>query len=64
MTAKEALLKEIETAPEPLLREVLAFLRLLEARDVPPGLQTAIASEPLLAREWSKPEEDAAWKDL
>jgi len=64
MTTKEALMKELETAPEPVLREVLAYLKLLEAKELPAALQTAFASEALLAREWSRPEEDTAWKDL
>jgi hypothetical protein len=64
MTTREALLKELEKAPEPVLREVLAYVKLLEAKDMPVGLQTALASEAMLARDWSKPEEDAAWKDL
>lgn len=64
MTTKEALLKELESAPEPVLREVLAFLTLLEAKVLPAGAQTALASESVLGRDWSKPEEDAAWKDL
>jgi len=57
-------MKELETAPEPVLREVLAYLKLLEAKELPAALQTAFASEALLAREWSRPEEDTAWKDL
>ena len=28
------------------------------------GVQTALASERSLAKEWLKPEEDEAWKDL
>jgi len=64
MTAKEALLRELESAPEPVLREVLAFLSMLRAKTLPAGLQTALASESVLARDWSKPEEDEAWKDL
>ena len=64
MTTKETLLKELESAPEPLLREVLAFLALREGKALPTGIQTALASESTLARDWSKPEEDAAWKDL
>ena len=28
------------------------------------GLETALASEAVLARDWLLPEEDEAWKDL
>ena len=64
MTAKEALLKELEGAPEPVLKEVLGYLSLLKAKTIRPGLQTAFASENVLAGDWAKPEEDEAWKDL
>ena len=28
------------------------------------SFQTMLASEPVLRRDWERPEEDAAWKDL
>lgn len=64
MTTKDALLRELEAAPEPLLREVLDFIAFLKARAPASGMQTALASEPVLAADWLKPEEDEAWKDL
>ncbi len=64
MTTKDALLHELETAPEPLLREVLDFIAFLKVRRPSGGMQTALASEAVLATDWMKPEEDEAWKDL
>ena len=64
MTTKDALLKELDAAPEPMLREVLDFIGFLKIRQTPGAMQTAIASESSLATDWLKPEEDEAWKDL
>ncbi|MGD0093206.1 MAG: DUF2281 domain-containing protein [Planctomycetota bacterium] len=61
MSTKEALLKEIEKTPEPVLDAVLEFLR---ARRPGEGRLTALASEAVLAKDWLRPEEDEAWKDL
>jgi prevent-host-death family protein len=43
------------------LQEELGRLRAGRRRE---GLQTALASEAVLRREWDTPEEDAAWADL
>jgi glutaredoxin 2 len=63
MTTKELLFNEIEDAPEPVLAEVLDFVQFLK-RKVRPGLETALASEAVLARDWLRPEEDEAWQNL
>ncbi len=36
----------------------------IEETEVRPGLETARASEQALSKDWLKPEEDEAWKDL
>jgi hypothetical protein len=64
MTTRESLLHEIENAPEPLLDEVLDFVHFLRAKLAGEGRQTARASETSLGKDWLKPEEDAAWRDL
>ncbi len=46
---------------------ILAFKDRIEIRPlkkISDGLLTALASEKSLAKEWLKPEEDEAWKDL
>ena len=62
-----ALIEELQTAPEPVQREVLDFLVFLKARqavlkegheDLLPLAQTAWAAD------WDTPEEDEAWRDL
>jgi hypothetical protein len=63
MTTRDAIVKELQEVPEPLLAAILDYVRLLRERSHQ-GLETAVASEPVLARDWTKPEEDSAWADL
>ena len=64
MTKKDQLLSEIEEIPEPLLMEVLDFIRFLKTKITKEALETAIASESSLKKDWLKPEEDEAWQNL
>lgn len=64
MTTQEALLNEIQRVPEPMLREILDFIRFLKSKVARERFETALASEPSLARDWLRPEEDEAWRDL
>ncbi|HEO65408.1 MAG TPA: DUF2281 domain-containing protein [Spirochaetes bacterium] len=64
MSKKEMLLNEIEQVPEPLLDEVLDFIHFLKTKIVRERLDTAIASESSLRKDWMRPEEDEAWQDL
>ena len=64
MSKKELLLSEIEQVPEPLLDEVLDFVHFLKAKIIKEGLDTAIASESSLKKDWLMPEEDEAWQSL
>jgi len=63
MDLKEAIRKEIETAPESLLGEILDFVRFLKVTKAE-TMEAAIMSEPSLGRDWLRPEEDEAWQDL
>ncbi|MFH1191653.1 MAG: DUF2281 domain-containing protein [Candidatus Omnitrophota bacterium] len=64
MITKELILSEIERIPEPLREEVLDFIRFLEAKALKQKMETAIASESSLKKDWLRPEEDEAWRDL
>ncbi len=64
MTKKELLLNEIEEVPEALLQEILDFIHFLKAKVIKERLDTAIASESSLKKDWLRPEEDEAWQDL
>jgi hypothetical protein len=64
MGKKELLIKEIEQVSEPLLDEVLDFVHFLKAKITKERLDTAIASESCLKKDWLRSEEDEAWQSL
>jgi hypothetical protein len=64
MSEKEAVVHEIEELPASLLQEVLNFIRFLKARVTQERLETALLSETALQKDWLRPEEDEAWRDL
>lgn len=64
MSKKELLLSEIEQVPEPFLDEILDFVHFLRTKIVKEGMETAIASESSLKKDWLKSEEDEAWQSL
>jgi hypothetical protein len=64
MTKIDLLIQEVRQVPDSLLDEVLDFVRFLKAKQSRGQLDTAIASESVLAKDWLKPEEDAAWQAL
>lgn len=62
---KEQLLREIETAPDSTLKEVLDFLLFIKSKELQQEqLEISLLSEPSLAEDWSTPEEDEAWQHL
>ena len=64
MTTKQMILNEIKKVSEPMLEEVLDFIRFLETKSLRKASETAILSESSLAKDWLKPEEDEAWRGL
>lgn len=64
MSKKEKLINEIEQVPESYLDEVLDFVHFLKTKIVREKIETAIASESSLRKDWQKPEEDEAWQGL
>ncbi|HHT9118924.1 MAG TPA: DUF2281 domain-containing protein, partial [Candidatus Hypogeohydataceae bacterium YC41] len=64
MSKKELLVSEIEQVPEPFLDEILDFVRFLKTKIMKERLDTAIASESALKKDWLRPEEDEAWQSL
>ncbi len=64
MHKKELVINEIEHVPEPLLDEVLDFIHFLKTKMTKERIDTAIASESPLEKDWLKPEEDEAWQNL
>jgi len=64
MEIKELILREIEMVPEPYLGELLDHIRFLKAKASRNLCETAIASESSLRKDWLRPAEDEAWKNL
>jgi hypothetical protein len=64
MGKKELLIDEINQVPESFLDEVLDFVHFLKMKIIKERLDTAIASESSLKKDWLKPEEDEAWQSL
>ena len=64
MSKKDALLSEIEQVPDSFIDEVLDFVHFLKTKIIKERLDTAIASESSLKKDWLKPEEDEAWQNL
>ncbi len=57
--------ERLKQLPPEKLAVVLDFVSSLAARgSAPEAFQTMLASESVLSRDWSKPEEEAAWADL
>jgi hypothetical protein len=64
MTTRERLLRELQEAPEQVIEELAEYLRLVKTKAARERFDTARASEAVLGRDWLRPEEEAAWKDL
>jgi hypothetical protein len=60
----EAIIREVEKLPEPLVDEVWDFVQFLRNKMISGKLDTAIASESSLRKDWLRPEEYEAWQDL
>jgi hypothetical protein len=63
MTQKEAILHELQAIPDSMAGELLDFIRFLKLRAAERN-ETALLSESSLCKDWSRPEEDEAWKNL
>lgn len=64
MTGKQAILKAVEELPDDCLDELAEYVQLLKQKAVHQRAPTALASEQTLAKDWLRPEEDEAWRDL
>jgi hypothetical protein len=64
MSMSELIEKEVTAMPEPLQREVYDFARFLRFKNADDAFNGLLLSESALAKDWSTPEEDAAWASL
>jgi len=64
MSNRDLLVKEIEDLTDDKLQEVIDFVQFLKYKQRDKEMGITYVSEPALAKEWNKPEEDEAWIDL
>jgi hypothetical protein len=64
MSKKDILISEIDQVPDSYLDEVLDFVHFLKTKILRERINTAIASESSLRKDWLLPEEDEAWQGL
>ena len=64
MNNKDVLMHEIEQVPDSFINEIIDFIRFLKTKIAKERIDTAIASESSLQKDWLKPEEDEAWQNL
>jgi hypothetical protein len=64
MGKKDILPNELEQVPEPLLVEVLDFVRFIKTRMTSDLKDITRVSESSLKKDWLRPEEDTAWQNL
>lgn len=64
VSKKELIIREMDQVPDNLFEEILDFICFLKARSQKEKLETAIASESSLKKDWLRVEEDKAWQDL
>ena len=65
MSTKE-INEELKQLPDEVLQEIYDFILFLKYRkiSIKEGVDTHLASESVLAKDWNTPQEDEAWKDL
>jgi hypothetical protein len=61
---KEEVLRKLNEVPDFLMEEISDFLEFLKTRVVRERFEATLLSESSPAKDWLKPEEDKAWKDL
>ena len=61
---KEEVLRKLNEVPDFLMEEISDFIEFLKTRVVKERFEATLLSESSLAKDWLKPEEDKAWKDL
>lgn len=64
MNVRALLIDEVNNMPDNVVEEVLDFARFVKQKVSRENIETAIASESSLKKDWDLPEENEAWKDL
>ncbi len=61
---KNIIIEELKGIPDEVAGEILDFIKFLKIKTKTDKTETHIASMQSLSKDWEKPEEDEAWKDL
>jgi hypothetical protein len=64
MSTLQVLESELESAPEPLVEEVLQFARALKQTYQSVNREPMLYAQTALNKDWLLAEEDEAWRDL
>ncbi len=64
MKEKDLIISEIEDLPSEKLYEVLDFIKFLKQKYKKNLIETVLANENSLKKDWMSPVEEEAWKDL
>ncbi|MDB6024163.1 MAG: hypothetical protein JWM68_386 [Verrucomicrobiales bacterium] len=64
MSTRELIEQEVAKLPEALQREVYDFARFVRFKNEEEHFNGLLLSESALAKDWDRPEEDAAWASL
>jgi hypothetical protein len=64
MTVKKSIVQAVEDLPEDCLDDLAHHVESLRRRAALRAVPTMLASEAVLAKDWLRPEEDEAWRDL
>ncbi|MDZ7704789.1 MAG: hypothetical protein U5L04_09940 [Trueperaceae bacterium] len=63
MDKREEIVRELKHVSEPLLDEVMDFVRFVKFKHAD-KVESALLSETSLAKDWLSPDEEEAWRDL
>lgn len=64
MNKLDQIVSTLESLPNDALDEVIDFLQFLKLKRGTGAMETALLTEKTLGKDWNRPEEDDAWKDL
>jgi len=64
MSKKDAIIAELDKVPERFMDDILDYIKFLKEKLNIQNIETAIMSESSLKKDWLRPEEDEAWRDL
>lgn len=61
---KNIIIDELKDLPDEFANEILDFIRFKKIKRSDEKIETHLASETALAKDWLNPTENEAWKDL